>query len=128
MSGCRAGFTVLEALTAVILLGLLAVAVVPLLRGSASAALPERMQAAAWLATFAVPADPSAWQGRAIPDRPGWRLRISGLVADPEPAPPPGVAPPAGPARRWLLVAVVDGGDTVLAETLVAILPPEAPR
>lgn len=122
------GFTLLEALAAVVTLGLLAAAVVPLLRHLGRLTLPERMQAESYLRALAAPDGQAAGTAQAIAGHPGWSLRTSDLIAEAEPAPPPGCPPPAGPPHHWVLVGIHanDGGE-MLAETLVVVLDPGAP-
>jgi hypothetical protein len=98
------GFTILEALAAVVTLGLLAAAVVPLLRNLGQLTSSERLLAP-------------------VPGHPGWRLNVSELTAEPEPPPPPGSLPPAAPPHHWLLVGIeAEASGERLAETVVAVL------
>ena len=123
--GRRGGFTLLEALAAVVTLGLLAAAVVPLLRQLGRLSVAERLQAQACLRTLAPPGEAASANGQAIAGHPGWRLVLSDLSAGPEAAPPPGSPPAAGPAHRWRLLSIqADASGETLAETLVAVLDP----
>lgn len=119
----RCGFTLLESLAAVLTLGLLAAAVVPLLRQLGQGRLAERMQAQVVLRSLAPKLVLTAGMAQTVAEHPGWSLNLSELSAESEPAPPPGLPPPAGPAHQWLLVRIQanDSGE-VLAETLVAVL------
>lgn len=118
------GFTLLEALAAVITLGLLAAAVVPMLRQLGRTNVAERIEAQAWLRAMPPLAERNAGPALAIPGHPGWGLVVGELVAGPEPPPAPGSPPPAGPAHRWLVVGIRGSGGETLAETLVAVMPP----
>lgn len=116
------GFTLMEALAAVITLGLLAAAMVPMLRQLNRTSLGERMQAQASLRTLTSD-DPAGIL--AIAGHPGWRLVCSDLIAGAEPAPPPGCPPPAGPPHHWRLVSIhAESNGEILAETVVAALDP----
>ncbi len=121
----RGGFTLLETLAAVIVLGLLAAAVVPLLRNIGKLTLQERVQAQAYLRTLAVAEGLVPGTSRAVAGHPGWSLVVNALVAEPEPPPPADGIALAGPPRQWLLVSIRDEASaTDLAETLVAVLEP----
>lgn len=124
-SGRAAGFTLLEALAAVVTLGLLAVAVVPMLRHLDQFALSERIQAQIYLKALAPQNDLSAGTTQVIVGHPSWNLTISELIAEPEPIPSPDAPPPAGPDHQWLRVCIRtnDSGET-LAETIVAVIAP----
>lgn len=126
-SGSTQGFTLIEALAAVVTLGLLAAAVVPLMHRLGNQTIPQRLVAQSALQLLALPDDLTAGSLLAIPGHPEWRLSIRDLAAEPEPVPPPGRPPAAGPPHRWRLVAIQneDGSET-LAETLVAVLAPGA--
>jgi len=118
------GFTLMEALAAVVTLGLLAAAVVPLLRHLGRSGLGERIQAQAYLRTLTSPDGLVPATAMAIPGHPGWNLVVSELFAEAEPAPPSGRPPAAGPSRQWLLVGIhADGEGAALAQTLVVVLP-----
>lgn len=125
----RCGFTLLEALAAVITLGLLATAVVPMLRQLARLDLAERIQAQGLLRAQSTSIDLTAGTAQAIAGHPTWRLVVSDLIAGPEPAPPSGSPPPAAPPHHWLRLAILatDSGD-LLAETVVAVIDQAAPR
>lgn len=117
------GFTLLESLAAVIVLGLLAAAVVPLLRNLGQLTLQERMQALVSLGTLAQREKLVPGTTRPVNGHPGWSLVVSELIAEPEPPPPSDRLPVAGPAHRWLLLSIrADAGGSALAETLVAVL------
>ena len=121
----RRGFTLLEALAAVMTLGLLAAVVVPLLRQLGRQTIPDRIQAQAFLRTLASPESLAPGSALAVEGHPNWSLEIQDLAADPEPPPPPGLAPPAGPAHHWRWVSIhAAGTGEILAETVVVILDP----
>lgn len=116
------GFTLLEALAAVITLGLLAAAAVPMLRQLGRVDLPERMEAQYALRMLVPQLDPATATGQTIAGHQDWRLEISGLVAGPEPPPPDGSLPPCGPPHRWVVVAIRSADGATLAETVVALV------
>lgn len=122
MRRARTGFTLLEALAAVVVLGLLATAAVPLLHRLGDSGLDQRLQAQALLRSLALPERLPAGTVIAVPGHPGWNLEISALAPEPEPPPPAGTAPPAAPPHRWLLLAIRDARGATLADTLVADL------
>jgi hypothetical protein len=116
------GFTLLEAMAAVVTLGLLAAAVVPLLRNFGQLARSERLLAQGYLRTMTPPDGLIAGTTLPIPGQPGWRLTVSELIPEAE---PPGRVPPTGPAHRWLLLGIeADNGADRLAETVVAVIDP----
>ncbi len=117
----RRGFTLMEALAAVITLGLLAAAVVPMLRQLGQPVVAERLQAQALLRSLAT-LELAPGTVEAVPGHAGWSLRVSELAAEAEPPPPPGRLPPAAPPHRWLLVGIHGAGGGVLAETVVAVV------
>ncbi len=125
MSRGRAGFTLLEAMAAVVTLGVLAAAVVPLLRQIGGPGSPERLAAQGLLRAMAPPDQLLPGTSLPIPGHAGWRLTVSELAAGPEPPPAAGRLPPAGPPHRWLLLTITaeDRGER-LAETVVAVLEP----
>lgn len=119
----RRGFTILEALAAVITLGLLAAAAVPLLRNLGRLSGGERLLAQGYLRALSPPDGLADGMTLPIDGHPGWRLSVEELSAEPEPPAPAGGPPPAGPPRRWLLLRIeADEGRERLAESVVAVL------
>ncbi len=117
------GFTLLEAMAAVVTLGLLAAAVVPLLRNLGQLGSSQRLLAQGYLRAMTPPDDLIPGTTLPVPGHPGWRLTVSELIADAEPPPPPGRLPPAAPPHRWLLLGIqAEGSAERLAETVVAVL------
>ena len=122
----RHGFTLLEVLTSVVLLGLLASATMPMMLrlGRAHEHFTDRRGAQAALAVMARSGDVGA--ARAIPGHPEWRISQIDLTADPPPAPPIGVVPPVVPVHRWRWLVVRVGAEAdapILAQRLVLVLP-----
>jgi prepilin-type N-terminal cleavage/methylation domain-containing protein len=116
------GFTLIEALAALVVLGLLAAAVVPAMRSIGGDRQRERWEAQNILRLLAAQDRlVEGVQTAGLP--PGLRVEITALAAGPEPAPPGGMAPPAAPAHRWLLVRVRGPDGGILAETLAAAIP-----
>jgi len=127
----RQGFTILEVLAATMVLGLLAVAVIPLTRTLVSDhdRLEQVMQARAWLMTTAQPLAmyaKSTHNSMPISERPGWFIHIHIL--------PPTMPPPARgatvtlPSYHWVRLDVANQslpGQGVLASRLLII--PGAP-
>lgn len=113
------GFTLLEAMAAVVTLGLLAAAVVPLLRNLGQLGSSQRLLAQGYLRAMTPPDDLIAGTTLPVPGHPGWRLTVSELTPEPE---PPGRVLPAGPAHRWLLLGIQSESSERLAETVVAIV------
>ena len=113
------GFTLLEAMAAVVTLGLLAAAVVPLLRNLGQLGSSQRLIAQGYLRAMTPPDKLIAGTSLPVPGHPDWRLTVSELIAEAEP--PDRV--PAGPVHRWLLLGIqAEGSSERLAETVVAIL------
>ena len=116
------GFTIIEALAAVVILGLLAAAVVPLLRSLGRQTGSERLLAQGYLRALSPPDGLVAGMTMPIGGHPGWRLTVSDLHAEAEPAPPSGQRPPAAPPHHWLLLTIEDDGRRErLAETVIAV-------
>ncbi|MEK7415634.1 MAG: prepilin-type N-terminal cleavage/methylation domain-containing protein [Planctomycetota bacterium] len=123
----RGGFTLLETLAAVAILGLLAITVVPMLRQLGQRTLSERVQAQHYLKTLAPHQNLVAGTMLTISDHPNWRLRINDLIAEPEPPRSPGFPAPVGPTHRWLLVSIhASDNNETLAETIMAVIDPSA--
>jgi hypothetical protein len=125
VQSCRdtSAFTLVETLAAVIVLGLLAAAVVPLLRNIGRLTLQERIQAQAYIRMLATPDGLVPGTTRAVDGHPGWSLVVGNLVAEPEPVPAADSLAPAGPPHQWLLVSVRDDDSrSTLAEVVVAVL------
>jgi prepilin-type N-terminal cleavage/methylation domain-containing protein len=112
------GFTLMETLAAVLVLGLLAAAAVPMLRRLDGPALAERLEAQAALRLLAQERQQEGVV-REVPGRPGWSVHAEALAAGPEPPPPPGQAPADAHPHRWLLLRLRTSGGTVLAEQAV---------
>ncbi len=123
----RTAFTLLEALAAVVVLGLLATAVVPMLYRLGDAGLDERLRAQSLLRLLAPPTSLTGDTVVPIPGHPGWSLAVSALDAGPEPPPPAGSAPPVATSHRWLVLRIRNSRGQSLADTLVAVIEPVSP-
>lgn len=113
------GFTLLEAMAAVVTLGLLAAAVVPLLRNLGQLGSSQRLLAQGYLRAMTPPDELIPGSALPVPGHPGWRLTVSELIAEAEPS---NRIPPAGPAHRWLLLGIQSETGERLADTVVAIM------
>ncbi len=116
------GFSLLEVLAATVVLGLLAVSVVPLTRRLTSddGRLHDRLVASEQVQRVDPATLPRSGLATPLEDHPGWWLRTERLTPL-VPASPPG-QPDVRPTYGWMRVQVVDGPGAeaeVLAERLV---------
>src|SRR5205823_5070371 len=126
----RRAFTLLEVLAAVVLLGILASATVPMMLhlGRNHDRLTDRKEAAAALA--AMTRASKLVDASSLPGHPNWQVQQVALAADPPSPPPVGVVPQIVPVHQWRWLVVRDGMGAdapILAERMVLVLP-EAKR
>jgi prepilin-type N-terminal cleavage/methylation domain-containing protein len=120
----RRGFSILEVLAATVVLGLLAVSVVPLTRRLVSddGRLQDHVAAAERLQRIDQQTAPRPGLASPLEDHPGWWLRADRLTPLVPPTQPgqPELRPPYG----WLRLVIVDGPGTeaqILAERVLVI-------